>query len=194
MKNEFYCNYNKEELILKYNGKYFTDKKYYKNNQYSYLCDQNCLFNSFHFNNRILTCNCSMTPLTQITNIETNNECLIKLDKKNIADNNGAYYLIQNSIIQLFSTEKGSDQFIEGFENIIYQITTTENQLDLIKNKSLNKNKVSIIDLSDCEDKLREVYHINQSDSLIILKYENVSNNIKTSEKNVQFDVFNSLY
>ena len=61
----------------------------------------------------------------------------------------------------------------------------------MIKNKSLNKNKVSIIDLSDCEDKLREVYHIDQSDSLIILKYENVSNNIKTSEKNVQFDVFN---
>jgi len=57
-------------------------KKYYKNNQYSYLCEQNCFFNSFNFNNRILTCNCSMTPLNQTTNIETNNECLIKLDKK----------------------------------------------------------------------------------------------------------------
>ena len=121
---------------------------------------------------------------------EKENNCLISLDIENITNNTAVFELIQESFLQEFSTEKGVDQFIKGIDNIVYQITTTENQLDLLKDKTKNKNKVSLIDLGTCEDKLKEEYNINKNDALIIIKYENVSSDLKPSEKNIQYDVF----
>ena len=189
--NYVYCGYNKIDKIIKYNGHNYTGNKYNDNDQSFYICDKKCLSNSYEYPPGILICKCPIIASNGNENSIINDECLIKLENQNISDNNEAYDLIQSSIIQLFSQEQGIDQFFEGFEKIIYQLTTTENQKRLINNKSANNNKVSIIDLADCEDKLKEENHINESDSLIILKYENVSNNIKASEKNIQFDVFN---
>ena len=189
--NYVYCGHNKIDKIIKYNGHNYTGNKYNDNDQSFYICDKKCLSYSLENSPWILTCECPIIASNGNENSIINDECLIKLDNQNISDNSEAYDLIQSSIIQLFSQEQGIDQFFEGFEKIIYQLTTTENQKRLINNKSANNNKVSIIDLADCEDKLKEENHINESDSLIILKYENVSNNIKASEKNIQFDVFN---
>ena len=50
--------------------------------------------------------------------------------------------------------------------DMIYQITTSENQ----KNKE-NKN-ISSIELGECENILKEVYNINESIPLIILKID----------------------
>ena len=49
-------------------------------------------------------------------------------------------------------------------------------------------NKLSIIDLGECETKLKDEYHINETDSLILIKIEKVSN--KASEKNISFEVY----
>ena len=58
------------------------------------------------------------------------------------------------------------EYFIKEQEDMIFQVTTSENQ----KNNS-NKN-ISSIDLGDCEDKLKEVYKINASLPLIIFKVD----------------------
>jgi len=51
-------------------------------------------------------------------------------------------------------------------ENIIYTITTPENQRN-------NKNKnVSTIDLGECENKLKEHYKISDNETLFILKID----------------------
>ena len=65
----------------------------------------------------------------------------------------------------LDNVTKGED-FIKEQEDMIFQVTTSENQ----KNNS-NKN-ISSIDLKDCEDKLKEVYKISNSTPLIILKID----------------------
>ena len=51
-------------------------------------------------------------------------------------------------------------------EDIIYQITTTENQ-----NKNIYNN-ISCVKLGDCEDRLRDIYGIGKNMSLIIFKMD----------------------
>ena len=187
---EYLCNYKKKEITLKYGDKYFTDNKNLINNLYSYICKKNCKFKEYNSIIKTLTCLCPANENIVLENEEEEEECLIKLDEENLEDNSDILDLIKDDILQSFSPEKGLDKFIEGLDNIMFQITTTENQLLLLENKSFNKNNVSIINLGECEDKLREEYHIDKSDSLIIIKYENISNDLKASEKNIQYDVF----
>ena len=47
---------------------------------------------------------------------------------------------------------------------------------------------MTILDLGECENKLKNEYNINEDDSLIYLKKENI--NVKASEKNVQYEIF----
>ena len=55
-------------------------------------------------------------------------------------------------------------------------------------NNSLNNYDLSILDISNCEAILKEKYHLNEDDDLIILKKEKQSN--KASEKEVQLEIF----
>ena len=87
-----------------------------------------------------------------------------------------------------YEPEEGNDVVVQMNDNIIYHITNTKNELELLSNKSNIINNISIIDLGDCETKLREHYHININDSLIFIKNEKLS--VRASEKNVNFDVY----
>ena len=87
-----------------------------------------------------------------------------------------------------YEPEEGNDVVVQMNDNIIYHITNTKNELELLNNKSNIINNISIIDLGDCETKLREHYHININDSLIFIKNEKLS--VRASEKNVNFDVY----
>ena len=108
----------------------------------------------------------------------------------NIRDNEEFYNLIVDNFLRRYSNEEASSQVIEGKDNIIYEITNNKNQLNKLKNLSLSNNNLSIIDFGKCEDILKNEYNINQNVSLIILKQENISNNIKASEKNVQYEIY----
>ena len=116
------------------------------------------------------------------------NTCILP-NMENINNNEEIHDIIVDNLLRSYSGIGGLNQIIEGKEKIIYQLTNSENELNLLKNKSLNNNNLSIIDLGECEDILRKEYHINQNDSLIILKQENISKT-KSSEKNVQFEVY----
>ena len=53
---------------------------------------------------------------------------------------------------------------------------------------SNNIINISIIDLGECEKRLKDEYKLKDSDYLIILKNENISK--KVSEKNIKFEVY----
>ena len=69
--------------------------------------------------------------------------------------------------------------------NTKYQITSTFNQ----KNKIYDN--ISIIDLQQCETKLKDAYGIPQNETLIIFKFDYIKDN--TFVPIVGFDVFNSI-
>ena len=58
------------------------------------------------------------------------------------------------------------NDFVAEFKDVVYQITTTENQKD-----NTYKN-LSTINLGSCETKLKSIYNINENSSLIILKID----------------------
>jgi surface protein len=58
------------------------------------------------------------------------------------------------------------NDFVAEFKDIVYQITTTENQ------KENTYKNLSTINLGSCETKLKSIYNINENSSLIILKID----------------------
>ena len=81
----------------------------------------------------------------------------------NIVDNiiNGKLNSLLNEIV---SGEK--EDFYIKEDDIIFQITTTDNQ------NNNEYNNVSTINLGECEDTLKGIYGIDPNDSLIILKID----------------------
>ena len=94
---------------------------------------------------------------------------------------------IKDNIQSLYNPDEGKSKVIKGEDGIIFQITNTKNELELLKNGILNNQNLSIFDLGQCEGKLKKEYNINERDSLIYLKQENINN--KASERNIQYEV-----
>ena len=71
---------------------------------------------------------------------------------------------------------------------MIFQLTTSKNELELLKNNSTDNYNLSIIDLGEYEKILRQRYNIADEDFMIYLKQMNLTN--RESEKNVQLEVY----
>ena len=117
--------------------------------------------------------------------IDSINKCIFE----NIKNNDELYNYIINYLLKQYNNE---DKIIEGKDNIVFQITNSEKQKSILKNTTLinNNQNLSIIDLATCEDILKAQYNISSNDSLIILKQENTNSNLKSSEKNIQYEIF----
>ena len=97
------------------------------------------------------------------------------------------YNIIVENLLPIFDPENDPEIIIEAVDNIIFQLTTSKNQLMELTDDSLNENNLSILDISNCEKKLKERYNnLNDNDNLIILKKEKKSS--KASEKEIQFE------
>ena len=106
----------------------------------------------------------------------------------NITNNTEIFNTIKNNIISLYNRKNGKSQICIGNENIIFQITNSKNELELLNGDFVNNRNISILDLGKCETILKEKYNINEKDSLIFIKRENT--NLKASEKNIQYLVY----
>ena len=75
---------------------------------------------------------------------------------------------------------------VSAREGYAFQIadTLSEKWLD-------RKNNLTVIDLEDCEQKLKEQYHIDPKENLIILSFEKLTNS--PSEKSVKYEVYNPI-
>ena len=104
-------------------------------------------------------------------------------------DNNEIYDILVNDILSTYDEDNGKNIILEGHNNTIFQITNTKNELELLKNGNLSDNySLSIIDLAECEKKLKEEYNIAEEDSLIFIKQEKVTD--KESEKSIQYECY----
>ena len=75
-------------------------------------------------------------------------------------------------------------------DEYIFQLTDSQNEINTLNGINLNRNDLSIIDLVKCGEILKLKNNINNL-NLIILKYENLTN--LTSEKNVQYEIYNPI-
>ena len=91
------------------------------------------------------------------------------------SSNNEEDKIISNFIEQIMNGElddvlkdisENKEDYIQRDENIIYQITTSENQ------KNHKTGNISTIDLGKCEKRLRDIYGINETLPLIIFKID----------------------
>ena len=88
-----------------------------------------------------------------------------------------------------FSKNENHQIYIKGDNDFIFEITTIENEIDILDKKNHNTPNTSIIDFRECNNLLKQKYFPGQENvSLIILKFEKTSN--ITSEKNIQFEIY----
>ena len=106
-----------------------------------------------------------------------NNKSLIEMIKHDIEEglmNDFIDDIIQNKI-----------DIYQMDDNIKYQITSSFNQ------KYKTYDNISVIDLQRCENKLKEVYGISQNETLIIFKYDYISEKILVPI--IGYEVFNPI-
>ena len=102
--------------------------------------------------------------------------------------NEEIHQIIVDSILNKYNISNGEEMEYPGENNYFFQITNTENEFILLEQKNNSTNKYSIIDLGKCEQLLKNNYHINQNISLIILKYEKMTNISK--ERTLQHEIY----
>ena len=115
----------------------------------------------------------------------------ISTDIKIPKNNEEIYQEIITKMMEELSLLEEEEIIIEGADNFVYQITTSENEKGYLIGKKNITNKLSKIDLGECENILKENYHINKTNSLIILKFEKISN--ISSERVLQYEVYEPL-
>ena len=106
----------------------------------------------------------------------------------NNTNNSNIYELIKENIISIYTPDIGKNLIVKGADNTMFQVTDTKTEIEYLKNISNNVLNVTIIDLGECEKKLREIYKIDDKDYLIFIKKENISN--KITEKNIKYEIF----
>ena len=112
-----------------------------------------------------------------------NNNCGIKDSEDK---NSLIYNLIKDYIMKNYT---GENVIIEAEDDYIFQLTSSLNEKDTKNGKNSNNYNLSMIDLGDCEEKLKRENNINQEDSLIIFKLEKIGT--IASQKNIQYEVYN---
>ena len=163
---------------------YYLDSGYYK------PCFESCKKCDNGGDN--LNHNCIECKDNYIYGINLNNykNCYIYNEKENniFIYNSTDFNNTLNVIFNKYKPENNNNLVIKRADDIIYHISDSKNELELLKNKSNNINNISIIDLGECDTILRRKYPINDNDSFIIIKNEISSN--KPSQKNLNFEVY----
>ena len=204
----YFFNENGEYICTQYNycppeyknlisNKYKCIDDCKKDDEYIYEYNNICL-NKCPENTKISIADKKCLLLCNSNQFEADNICYnnFKNDTQNlfqngnifINNNSNFYDLLYNIILQSYEPKEGKLLTIQRNDDIIYQITNSKNELELLKNLSNNINNISIIDLGQCESILRETYHIDENDAFIFIKNEKKSN--KSCEKNIKFDVY----
>ena len=100
------------------------------------------------------------------------------------------YEKVKNEIIKTFQKDD-EEIVINTTNNYIFQVTSTTKELDILNGNKNNTNKLSVIDLRNCNDILIDVYNLTNDSHLIVLKYENLANDV--NEKSIQYEVYEPI-
>ena len=136
--------------------------------EYNQLCNDPCLKGTLLLKNSLCLRECHIYELfyylCDIDSINNDNNYINKDEltaklEKNIRDG------LLNSLLSDIIDKEKQDIIIQN-EDVVYQITSTENQ------KNNKNNNISTIELGDCENALRAYYNISDSEPLYILKVD----------------------
>ena len=111
-----------------------------------------------------------------------NQECFLSTENKT-----EIYNFLKSEIIEIYPPN-GKSLVIEVDDNYVFHLTNEVNELKSLLENSENKYNLSKIDLGNCEQLLKAEYDIQYNLSLIILKFEKLTN--IASEKNVQYEIY----
>ena len=89
--------------------------------------------------------------------------------------NKKLYETIVNLFADKFDILNENEKIIEGKDDFYCQLTTVEDELKKLEINN-NTNKFSKIDLGECENILKEKNNIHENISLLIFKYEKITN------------------
>ena len=128
----------------------------------------------------------SSSPITNSI-IEVNHQEEIKTFNIK-GENNEEIYQEIIDIINNYNLSDIDDLTIEGDDSFRYQITTTDKEKNSLDKKNNNNDQISKIDLGECENILKDQYHIDRNVSLIIVKFEKVKN--ISLERIIQYEVY----
>ena len=101
--------------------------------------------------------------------------------------NQEIYDIIKKEILPSFPPD-GKSIVINGTDNYVFQITNNKNELETLNGSISNEYNLSMIDLAECGEALKETNSMDDESSLNILKFEKKSN--LTIEKNIQYEIF----
>ena len=134
-------------------------------------------------NNNYLNCYKDNNYLDYFSTVKDSNLTAKETNKK-------LFDRIINIFNEKFDILKEEEKIIEGKDDFYFQLTSVEDELNSLESNN-NSNKFSKIDLGKCEDILREENNINGNLSLLILKYEKISN--ISIDRNLQFEVYEPI-
>ena len=110
------------------------------------------------------------------------------LDNTDIETLKLVYSLLSNIILNEYNNE---DVILKSVEDISFHLTNSLNEREKLYKEKNNYYNSSILDLGDCESKLKEINGIPENLSLIFLKFESYYEN--SSIKNVQYEIYNPI-
>ena len=84
-------------------------------------------------------------------NSEDNSSESISYDNS-FKNNEEIYQEIINNLVSNGSIIKGKEEFIKGFNNFVYHVTTTDKEKNYLNGKNNSSKQVSLIDLGFCEN------------------------------------------
>ena len=153
----------------------------------NYLCEKECPNDTPYENSENNECikECKATDLFS-------GLCRINNDSPEIKDNmmtNIKEELMNGGLDSLLKnvTEGEKNDLVMKDNKVIYQFTTTENQ----NNNGDQNYNISIINLGECENKLKDYYNINKNEPLLIYKLDIYEEGALSPK--VEYEVYNSI-
>ena len=175
---------NKKVKCNETNSKYYIELETGK--IICFKIDYDCPPNYPNFNSMTNEC-------TKINHFTTYTTSIISTAKDSSVlpkTNPNIYSMFINDIIKTYSTDN-EDIIIEGVDNFIFQLTSTQKENNRLNLNLKSEYSLSIIDFGECEELIKGEKDLNPNNSLILLKYEkeiNISN-----RRIVQYEIFNPL-
>ena len=167
------------------NTEYKIDESYNTNQKLDFLTTYyaNDELNKINYSTAVSLYNNASFSLIKTEYAEASNLTAEEMNKK-------IYEEIINKILGNFKGLNGEEKITEGKDNYYYHLTTLENELNQ-GGKTNKTHQFSRIDLGECEDVLKEKNNLNENTSLIILKYEKISN--ISSERDLQYEIYEPI-
>ena len=180
-----------------FNSKFLTITDYHSSDN---SIEQSSFYEPQKFYGNIFSINFVLCPKYYFFN-STSNECqssdlcyyekLLDNDCEFETTNNSILYEeIKQNIIQSYPAD-GESVVVEADDNYIFQMTTTENELSSLNGEGNKTSYLSIIDLGECGKLLKDYYDIPEDQSLILLKYEKITE--IASKRNIQYELYHPI-